>query len=225
MANVGLRIKKSFQRPPQELIDGFAGLPVANIADMMNRMFCLDAKIRPMNQAPLCGPAFTISSRPGDNLLLHKALDMAQPGDILVVAAQGDLTNSIMGELMALWAIKRGLGGFIFDGAIRDVGTLRKLDIPIYASGITPAGPYKDGPGEINFPVCCGGVVINPGDILVGDEDGVVVIKPEDAPELLKKAQAKQASEQKTMEEIDNLKWDRAWIDKALAERGCEYID
>lgn len=134
MANVGFRIKKSIQRPAKELIDGFAELPVANIADMMNRVFCLDAKIRPMNAAPLCGPAFTISTRPGDNLLLHKALDMAQPGDILVVAAQGELSNSIMGELMALWAIKRGLGGFIFDGAIRDIGTLKNMEIPIYAS-------------------------------------------------------------------------------------------
>lgn len=225
MSNVGLRIKKNINRPSKELIEGFAGLPVANIADMMNRMFCLDAKIRPMNAAPLCGPAFTISTRPGDNLLLHKALDMAQPGDILVVAAQGDLSNSIMGELMALWSIKRGLGGFIFDGAIRDIGTLKNMNIPIYASGITPAGPYKDGPGEINFAVSCGGVVINPGDILVGDEDGVVVIKPEDAPALLKKAQAKNLAEQKTMEEIENMAWDRTWIDKALAERGCEYID
>ena len=225
MANVGFRIKKSIQRPAKELIDGFAELPVANIADMMNRVFCLDAKIRPMNAAPLCGPAFTISTRPGDNLLLHKALDMAQPGDILVVAAQGELSNSIMGELMALWAIKRGLGGFIFDGAIRDIGTLKKMDIPIYASGITPAGPYKDGPGEINFAVSCGGVVINPGDILVGDEDGVVVIKPEDAPELLKKAQAKNMAEQKIMQEIENMAWDRSWVDKALAERGCEYVD
>ena len=178
-----------------------------------------------MNAAPLCGPAFTISTRPGDNLLLHKALDMAQPGDILVVAAQGELSNSIMGELMALWAIKRGLGGFIFDGAIRDIGTLKKMEIPIYASGITPAGPYKDGPGEINFAVSCGGVVINPGDILVGDEDGVVVIKPEDAPELLKKAQAKNMAEQKIMQEIENMAWDRSWVDKALAERGCEYVD
>ena len=225
MANVGFRIKKSIQRPAKEMIDGFAELPVANIADMMNRVFCLDAKIRPMNAAPLCGPAFTISTRPGDNLLLHKALDMAQPGDILVVAAQGELSNSIMGELMALWAIKRGLGGFIFDGAIRDIGTLKNMEIPIYASGITPAGPYKDGPGEINFAVSCGGVVINPGDILVGDEDGVVVIKPEDAPELLKKAQAKNMSEQKIMQEIENMAWDRSWVDKALAERGCEYVD
>lgn len=159
------------------------------------------------------------------NLLLHKALDLAEPGDILVVDAQGDLSNSLMGELMVLWAKKRGLGGFVIDGAIRDVGALKKMDIPIYAAGITPAGPYKDGPGEINVPVSCGGVVINPGDILVGDEDGLVVIKPEDAPELLKKTKAKNLAEQKIMEDIDNMNWDRTWVDKALQERGCEYKD
>lgn len=224
MANVGLRIYSNINRPPKELIEGFAGLPVANIADMMNRMFCLNARIRPMNEAPLLGPAFTVKSRPGDNLLLHKALDLAQPGDILVVDAQGDMSNSIIGELMVLWAKKRGLGGFVIDGAVRDIGTLRKMDIPIYAAGITPAGPYKDGPGEINVPVTCGGVLINPGDILVGDEDGLVVIKPADAPELLKKTKAKNLAEQKTMEEIENLKWDRTWVDKALIERGCEFI-
>ena len=225
MSNVGLRIYTKVNRPPKELIQSFAGLPVANIADTMNRMFCIDAKIRPVNSAPLLGPAFTISSRPGDNLLLHKALDMAQPGDILVVDAQGDLSNSIMGELMVLWAKKRGLGGFVIDGAIRDVGALKNMDIPIYAAGITPAGPYKDGPGEINVPVSCGGVVIQPGDILVGDEDGLVVIRPEDAPELLQKTKAKNQAEQKTMQDIDNMAWDRTWVDKALQERGCEYID
>lgn len=225
MSNVGLRIYTKVNRPPKELIQSFAGLPVANIADMMNRMFCIDAKIRPMNSAPLLGPAFTIKSRPGDNLLLHKALDMAQPGDILVVDVQGDLSNSIMGELMVLWAKKRGLGGFVIDGAIRDIGALKSMDIPIYAAGITPAGPYKDGPGEINVPVSCGGVVIHPGDILVGDEDGLVVIKPEDAPELLQKTKAKNLAEQKTMQEIENMAWDRTWVDKALQERGCEYID
>ncbi len=225
MANVGFRIRTKINRPAKELIAGFAGLPVANIADMMNRMFVIDAKIRPMNAAPLLGPAFTVKSRPGDNLLLHKALDMAQPGDIVVVDAGGDLSNSLIGELMMLWAKKKGLGGVIIDGAIRDVGTLKNMDIPVYAAGITPAGPYKDGPGEINYPITCGGVVINPGDILVGDEDGVVVIRPEDAPELLKKTQAKNLAEQKTMEEIENLAWDRTWIDKALAGRGCEYVD
>ncbi|HWR38289.1 MAG TPA: RraA family protein [Patescibacteria group bacterium] len=225
MSNVGLRIKKNINRPSKEVIAAFAGLPVANIADMMNRMFCIHEKIRPVNSVPLLGPAFTVKVRPGDNLLLHKALDLALPGDILVVDAQGDMTNSIMGELMILWAIKRGLGGFVIDGAIRDIGTLKTMNIPIYAAGITPAGPYKDGPGEINGAIACGGVVVHPGDIIVGDEDGLVVINPEDAPELLKKTRAKNIAEQKTMEEIENMAWDRTWVDKALADRSCEYLD
>jgi RraA family protein len=224
MSNVGLRIFSKINRPCQELVEGFAGIPVANIADNMNRMSCMDAKLRPLNDVPLLGPAFTIKSRPGDNLMLHKALDMAQPGDILVVDAQGDLSNSIMGELMVMWAMKRGIKGFIVDGAIRDVGTLKKLDIPIYAAGATPAGPYKDGPGEINVPVCCGGVVVNPGDILVGDEDGIVVINPQDAPALLEKAKAKSRAEHKIMEDIANLKWDRAWVDETLEQLGCVNI-
>ncbi|MEW6262257.1 MAG: RraA family protein [Thermodesulfobacteriota bacterium] len=225
MANVGLRINTRINRPLKELIEGFAGLPVSNIADMMNRMYCLDARIRPLNSAPLLGPAFTIKARAGDNLLLHKALDISQPGDVLVVDAQGDLSNSVFGQLMALWAKKRGIGGVVIDGAIRDIGALKKMDIPIYAAGITPAGPYKEGPGEINCPISCGGVVINPGDILVGDEDGIAVIKQEDAPELLEKAKAKYLAEQKTVEEIKDKKWDRTWIDITLQDRGCEYID
>lgn len=223
MSNVGMRIFPHISRPPKALIDGFAGLPVANIADNMNRMSCMDAKIRPINDVPLLGPAFTVKSRPGDNLMLHKALDLAQPGDIVVVDAQGDLTNSIMGELMALWAKQRGIGGFIIDGAIRDIGALKKMDMPIYAAGVTPAGPYKDGPGELNVPVVCGGVVVHPGDILVGDEDGIVVINPRDAESLLEKSRAKSRMEHKVVEDISNMAWDRTWVDQALRERGCVF--
>ncbi len=224
MSNVGLRIFSHVNRPPQTLIEGFAGIPVANIADNMNRMSCMNAKIRPINDVPLLGPAFTVKSRPGDNLMLHRALDLAQPGDIIVVDAQGDLTNSIMGELMALWAKKRGIGGIIIDGAIRDIAALKKLKLPVYAAGVTPAGPYKDGPGEINVPVACGGVVVHPGDILVGDEDGVVVINPSDAEFLLEQAKAKFHMERKVMEDIVNLAWDRKWIEETLEKQGVAVI-
>ena len=225
MPVVGFRIKKTIQRPPRDLIDGFAGLPVANIADTMNRMFCIDARIRPVNAAPLLGPAFTVSTRPGDNLLLHKAIDLAAPGDIVVVDAQGDVTNSLIGELMIRWSIRRGIGGFIIDGAVRDVSYLKTLRLPVYAAGVTPAGPYKDGPGEINVPVSCGGVTVRPGDILVGDEDGVVVIAPSDATDILQKARAKAKDEKRIVEDIDQGTWDRSWVDKALAAKGCETID
>ncbi|WP_245867368.1 4-carboxy-4-hydroxy-2-oxoadipate aldolase [Sporomusa silvacetica DSM 10669] len=223
VSNIGMRIFSHISRPPKALIDGFAGLPVANIADNMNRMSCMDAKIRPINDVPLLGPAFTVKSRPGDNLMLHKALDLAQPGDIVVVDAQGDLTNSIMGELMALWAKQRGIGGFIIDGAIRDIGALKKMGMPIYAAGVTPAGPYKDGPGELNVSVVCGGVVVHPGDILVGDEDGIVVINPRDAEILLEKSRAKSRMEHKVVEDISNMAWDRTWVDQALRERGVVF--
>lgn len=225
MSNVGFRIFPYMNRPSKVLIDSFAGIPVANIADNMNRMSCMNAKIRPINNVPLLGPAFTVKSRPGDNLLLNKALELAQPGDIVVVDVQGDLTNAVMGELMTLWAMQKGIGGFIIDGAIRDIGALKKFNIPIYAAGVTPAGPYKDGPGEINVPVSCGGIVVHPGDILIGDEDGIVVINPQDAKELLEKSKEKLSSEHRIMKEIADMAWDRSWIEQALNERGVSYMD
>ncbi|WP_346353348.1 PilZ domain-containing protein [Azotosporobacter soli] len=221
MSNVGLRIFPNISRPHQALIEGFSGIPVANIADNMNRTSCMDAKIRPINDVPLLGPAFTVKVRPGDNLMLHRALDLAKAGDILVVDAQGDLSNAIMGELMALWAKQRGIGGLIIDGAIRDLGALKKMALPIYAAGVTPAGPYKDGPGEINVAVACGGVVVQPGDIIVGDEDGIVVINPRDAEELLEKSRSKSRAESQVMQEIANLSWDRTWVERDLANRGA----
>ncbi|BBB89882.1 MAG TPA: PilZ domain-containing protein [Methylomusa anaerophila] len=220
MARIGLRIFSQINRPPKALIDSFAGIPAAYIADNLNHTSCMDAKIRPVNDIPLLGPAFTVKLRPGDNLMLHKALDIAQPGDIVVVDAQGDLTNSVMGELMVLWAKQRGIGGFIIDGAIRDIGALKKTDMPIYAAGVTPAGPYKDAPGEINVPVDCGGVLVHPGDILVGDEDGIVVINPCHAPNLLEKSLAKSCAERKAKGDIASMAWDRTWLDQALKERG-----
>jgi len=225
MPVVGFRINTRIQRPSGDLINGFAGLPVANIADTMNRMFCIDARIRPVNDTPLLGPAFTVRTRPGDNLLLHKAIDLAAPGDIVVVDAQGDLSNSLIGELMIRWAARRGIGGFIIDGAVRDVGFLKTVRLPVYAAGVTPAGPYKDGPGEINLAVSCGGVTVHPGDILVGDQDGVVVISPADAPDILLKARAKSNDEKKTLEDIERGTWDRTWVDKALSAKGCQIVD
>lgn len=225
MSNVNFRIYSKIDRPSKDLVNSFAGIPVANIGDCMNRMSCINAKIRPLNDAPLLGTAFTVKTRPGDNLLLHKAIDMAAPGDVIVVDAQGDTSNSIVGELMILWLQGRGVAGLIVDGAIRDLGAIRKMEFPVYAAGVQPKGPYKDGPGEINVPICCGGVVIKPGDILVGDADSVVVIEPKDAAEVLEKAKATMEKEAGMMAAIKNKTWDRTWVDKALKEKGCEFID
>jgi regulator of RNase E activity RraA len=150
---------------------------------------------------------------------------MAQPGDVIVVDAQGEFANSITGEIMMREACKKGISGVIIDGAVRDSEALHELDMPVYAAAVTPKGPYKDGPGEINVPISCGGIVINPGDILVGDADGIVVITPKDAPEVLVKARAKFQKEQEIFKAIEAGKRDKSWIDRELKSRGCEVID
>jgi len=226
MGNVGFRVFKRINRPGKELIGQFRGLPVANIGDEMNRIACMHARIKPLNKAPLLGPAFTVRARVGDNLLLHHAIDLAEPGDVIVVEDQGDLANALIGENMMLWAERRKLGGMIVDGAMRDIEALAQMSFPCFAAGIQPNGPYKDGPGEINVPISCGGLTVNPGDILVGDADGIVVISPKDAPEVAKKAQGKLEKEIATRKAIADGSWDRsAYSEAALRKLGCEFID
>jgi len=225
MPNPGFRIFTRINRPASALYAGFAGLPVANIGDCVNRASMLDARIRKISQGNLLGPAFTVKTRAGDNLMLHKALDMADPGDVIVLDAHGDTTNAITGELMMQTAVQKRLGGVIIDGAIRDVATLRDMMLPIFAAGVTPAGPYKEGPGEINVPVSVGSVVVMPGDIIVGDEDGIVAIRPSDAAAVLEMTKKKQAAETQKMRAIMAGNSDTSWIDKALLDKGCEIID
>jgi RraA family protein len=228
MPNVGFRVYTKIGRPDKELVEQFKGLPVSNIGDEMNRICCVDARIKSVNTRPLplLGTAFTVKARIGDNLMLHAAIDMAQPGDVVVVDGQGDLVNSLIGENMMLWAERRGLAGMIVDGAVRDIQTLREMNFPVYAAGVQPNGPYKDGPGEINVPVCCGGITVHPGDIIVGDPDGIVVIRPKDAPVLLEKAKAKLKQELATREAIAKGIWDRSkYTAVALQKLGCEIID
>lgn len=226
MPNAGFRIYTKINRPSKELVEQFRGLPVANIADEMNRFSCVDARIKPLNSTPLLGTAFTVKARAGDNLMFHKAIDMAQPGDVIVVDGQGDLVNSLTGEIMMRQVMKKGLAGVVIDGAVRDADALRQLDLAIYAAGVTPKGPYKNGPGEINVPVCCGGMVVNPGDILVGDGDGIVIISPQDAAVIAEKAKKKHSKEEETFRQIEAGTVDRsAYSDEAFRKLGCEFID
>lgn len=210
---IGFRILEC-PRPDTALVEGFRGLPSSNIGDQMERLYNTNSSLKSLNHVPLCGPAFTVKVPQGDNLMFHKALDLAQPGDILVVDGEGDLQHSLAGEIMIRYAMQRGLGGFVINGCMRDLDAIEQLEFPVYAMGITPQGPYKNGPGEINVPVCCGGRVVQPGDILVGDRDGLVIIPPEFAQEILEKAKEKFASEQVTIStgKSDN----RDWIDKKL---------
>lgn len=226
MSNVGFRIYKKINRPDRALVEAFKGLPVSVISDEMNRLACMDARINPLNSAPLLGTAFTVRARTGDNLMFHYALDAALPGDVIVVQGEGDLAHALAGELMMSWAERRKIAGVVVDAAMRDLEAIREMKMPVYAAGMQPKGPYKLGPGEINVSISCGGIVVRPGDIVVGDQDGVVVIRPEDAPGILKKAQKKQAAEEATRDAIRNGTWDRsAYSEEALRKLGCEFID
>jgi RraA family protein len=220
---VGFRILPRTRAVPADLVARFAALPVANVSDSMHRMTAAGTRLRKMHRdGVLAGPAITVKSRPGDNLMLHKAIDMAVPGDVIVVDAGGDLTNSLMGELMLAHALNRRVTGFVIDGAIRDADAFLEINLPVYAAGITHRGPYKDGPGEINVPIAIGGMVIEPGDLILGDSDGVLAVPFDGAEEILARALEKQAAEARQMEAIRAGTNDRAWVDATLRRLGCD---
>jgi RraA family protein len=167
----------------------------------------------------LVGTALTVVVRSGDNLLIHNALDLALPGHVLIIDGGADVSRALVGELMMLYARSRGVTGFVVDGAIRDVARFRAHDFPCFARGASHRGPYKDGPGRINVPICIDGMVVNPGDLVFADEDGVVCV-PRDAVEgVLAAAERKQSDEQRTIEAISNGTSDREWINKALTSK------
>lgn len=194
---VGRRVFLNIKRPKKELIDQFRGIPSSNIGDVTERLFCTNSSLRPMNKTPMAGVAFTVKCPAGDNMMFHMAMDLAQPGDILVVDGQGSMDRALAGEIMIRYCKARGLAGVVVEGCMRDEEAIRGMDFPVYCKGITPQGPYKNGPGEINVPVCAGGQVILPGDILIGDQDGIAVIHLKDGLKLLRELKEKVAQEEK----------------------------
>ena len=220
---IGFRILNRKHSVDLKIAKRFLDLPVANVSDCMLRLTAGGSRIRPMHKSgQLAGPALTVKTRPGDNLMLHKAIDIAEPGDIIVCDAGGDLTNSLMGELMLAHAVKREVGGFVLNGAIRDAEAFLDVNLPVFAAGVTHRGPYKDGPGEINVSVAIDGMVIEPGDLIIGDWDGILAVPLNEVVSILKKTEEKQASEIQEMRKIEAGEWDRSWVDKMLIERGCE---
>ncbi len=225
MSNTGCRIVKDFIRPDKELVEAFRNLSVANIDDCLNRTAAVDSEICPLNKNFLLGPAFTVKVPAGDNLMYHKALMLAKPGDVICIDAGGYKDRAIFGEIMTTFAQKAGIAGVIVDGAVRDSEELSKMNIPVYARAVTPNGPYKNGAGEINTEISFGGKVIRPGDIIVGGADGIIIIKPEDAEDLIKKVKAVIEKEAKSHEKIENGEYNnKPWVDQKLKELGCEII-
>ncbi|PZP42668.1 MAG: methyltransferase [Azospirillum brasilense] len=150
----------------------------------------------------MVGRALTVRTAAGDNLTIHKALDLIQPGDVVVVDGGGDISRALIGEIMASIAKSRGAAGMVIDGAIRDAKALSQSDFPCFARAAIHRGPYKNGPGESNVPVTIGGMVVHPGDIVVGDEDGVVAFPPAIAADLLKAVQDQEAREAEILRSI-----------------------
>lgn len=207
MISIGNRIFSKVERPDPEVVEMFRGLPSSNINDEMNRLYCMHDYMHLLNPGKakqLLGTAITVKAPIGDNLMFHQALDMAQPGDIIVVDGASGCNRSLAGEIMMRFAQKKGLAGIVVDGCLRDLDGIELLEMPIYAKGVTPQGPWKFGPGEVNVPIACGGQVVFPGDILVGDKDGIVVVRRQDAAAVAEVAQKKKAAEDKTFELMES---------------------
>jgi RraA family protein len=226
MMGYGFRIRRNWDRVSPEIVAAFRDLPVANVSDCMARIVAGGPALRPMHRdGVLAGPALTVRTRPGDNLMIHKAIAMAQPGDVIVVDGGGDLTNALIGELMLAQAVKRGVAGFVLNGAVRDRDAFPVVNLPVYAAGVTHRGPYKDGPGEIGFTIGFAGLTIDPGDLVLGDADGVLSVPTAEAAAILEATRAKQAAEQVQMAAIEAGTLDIGWIDAALESKGCEFVD
>jgi regulator of RNase E activity RraA len=218
---IGFSIKTEINRPRKDLYDWISGLSTPNISDAMNRFGAMDYNMKPINSnCRFIGPAITVRVRPGDNLMVHKAIDIAEPGDVIVIDTGSCSTNAIWGELVTRAALKKGIAAAVIEGAVRDIKEIEELGFPVFAKYIVPAGCDKDGPGEINEIICCGGVAVSPGDIVAGDENGVVVIPPHLVEDVIRNSKKKLEYEAKRIDDIEAGAVISSDIDDILRKKG-----
>lgn len=221
----GFRIRTEVSRPAPELVDRFRGADVALLSDLMNRLYTTQSGLHPIvptsDGQPLVGPACTVKVFPGDNLMVHAALDHAKPGDIVVIDTAGSNTNAAIGDMVTSKAKHRGLAGFVVDGLVRDVAAMNEVGLPVFARGSTPRGPLHRGPGELNHPVSCGGVSIGPGDIVVAGADGVVVVPLDVAEGVADRLEAKNAAEQDYVAAVRRGEFSNQWVVDMLSDHAC----
>ncbi|MYN11204.1 RraA family protein [Pseudoduganella aquatica] len=213
---------RDIERIDPDLVARAAMFPSSILADVAGRRGALSSRIAPLAPSMrLAGPALTIEVRPGDNLMIHAAMAMAKPGDVLVIDGKGDESCALMGEIMVSQCMAIGIAGVVINGAVRDTEAIRELGFPMYAIGANPNGPTKLVPGRVNWPVSVGGVTVQPGDLVVADADGVVVVEPAKVPAILELAKKKLADETVRLEGIRSGEQLRPnWLDGALRKAG-----
>lgn len=210
-----IRKNPSAPQVAAEIIAALHDIPVAALSDNMHRNIGSVGLLpyhRPVPRT-MAGTAVTVKTRGGDNFTMMRAFEFCRPGDVLVIDAGGDVTNAVIGGILSFYAATIGTVGVVLDGAIRDVAEIRARDYPVYARGVNHRGPYKDGPGEINVPVSVGGMVVNPGDIVVGDQDGLMAFPRDEAELLIEKARAHLETEARTIQAMKEGRWDRSFLD------------
>ena len=224
---IGFRIFTQITRAAPELVELFRELPVCCIDDCMNKLAAMHSEIKPLNKVKLLGTAVTVRPPIGDNLMFHAAISFAQTGDVIVVAGGGCTERALCGENMMQIARQKGIRGFVVDGTVRDSAALDAFDdFSIFARGIMPNASYKGiGPGEMNVPIAIGNQVVFPGDIIVGDEDGVIAIRPEQARAIASEAKKLKKKEEANLQLILKGESDRSWVQKALEEHGCQFYN
>lgn len=221
-----IRVFCNIFRPAQELVAQFADAPTGNICDAMDRFGAMDYRIKPIDPASrMCGTAVTIRTRPGDNLAIYQALELAGAGDVLVIQTYDHTVGSTIGDLVVNNAKRRGLAGIVCDGLVRDASGIRATGLPVFARGLSPSSPFKDGGAEINGAISCGGVTVHPGDVIVGDEDGVVVVPQVDLEETAERLQAVFVKEAKMLAAIEAGQLTNEAMLKRLDEVGVEFIE
>lgn len=227
MSNVGFRVFTKIQRPPREIVEGFRTLESTWVSDAMNRFGGMDGNILPADPAMRCvGPAVTVRVAPGDNLMVYKAFEVAQPGDVLVIESRGFTSVAQWGDLTSMIGKGMGIAGAVMDGSLRDLKSIREVGLPVFAKQWNvPNGALKDGPGEVNVPVAVGGVPVLPGDVVVADGNGVVIVPRSDAADVLDKARQVMAYEAAKIKEFEAGKYLPDGLTDELARKGCEIID
>ena len=208
-------LEYSHPLPPNKMIAALRKLATAHLSDNMCRLYAVGPNVFPFHAGrKLVGPALTVKVSPGDNLMVHKAIEIAQPGDVIAVDAGGINTQAIIAE-------RNGVAGIVIYGAIRDADALAKSHFPIYASAITNRGPYENCPGEINVPIVIGDAVVNPGDLIIGDDDGIVVLPQHMAENTIRLASLQAKNEAELLKNIRKKPIDRSWVDQILVSQDC----